>query len=67
MLLLIMNRAARLDELLAQVSEAAQRVAADNAGREIRAEYAVRVEREAQPELEAALQAESPDDPEMEL
>ena len=54
------GQAARLDEILAQVSEAAKRVAAENAGREARAEYAVRVEREAQAEPELALQAGKP-------
>jgi hypothetical protein len=53
--------------LLAQVSEAAQRVAAENAGRQARAEYAVRVEREAQAEPELTLQAESPDEAKIEL
>jgi hypothetical protein len=61
------GQAARLDELLAQVGEAAQRVAADNAGRQARAEYAVRVEREAQAEPEPSLQAEAPDEAEIEL
>jgi AAA domain/TrwC relaxase len=61
------GRAARLDELLARVSEAAQRVAAENAEGTARAEYAVRVEREAQAEPELALQAESPSEAEIEL
>jgi conjugative relaxase-like TrwC/TraI family protein len=59
--------AARLDKLLAQASQAAQRVAAENAGRQARAEYAVRVELELRPEPERALQAESPDEAEIEL
>lgn len=61
------GQAARLDELLAQVGEAAQRVAAENAGRQARAEYAVRVEREAQAEPELAWQAEAPGEAEIEL
>jgi len=61
------GRAARPDELLAQVSEAAQRVAAESAGRQARAEYAVRVEREVQAEPGLALQAEAPDEAEIEL
>ena len=59
--------AARLDKLLAQAGQAAQRVAAENAGRQARAEYAVRVELELRPEPELALQAESPDEAEIEL
>jgi TrwC relaxase/AAA domain len=59
--------AARLDKLLAQASQAGQRVAAENAGRQARAEYAVRVELELRPEPELALQAESRDEAEIEL
>jgi hypothetical protein len=47
-------------------ARAAQRVAAENAGRQARAEHTVRVEREAQ-EPELTLQAESPDEAEIEL
>ena len=61
------GHAARLDALLAQVSQAAQRVAAEDAGREARAEYAVRAGREAQAEPELTLQAESPGEAEIEL
>jgi hypothetical protein len=61
------GQAARLDKLLAEVGEAAHGFAAENAGREARAEYAFRVEREARAEPELVLQAESPDEPEVEL
>ena len=61
------GRSARLDELLARVSQAAQRVAAETAGRQARAEYAARIEREAQAGPELTLQAEAPDEAEVEL
>ena len=44
------GQAARLDKLLGQVADAAGRLAADRADREARAEYAARIEREAQAE-----------------
>lgn len=61
------NRAARLDQLLAQATEAAQRLAAENADREARAEYAARLEREASAEPEHAAQAEASYEAEIEL
>ena len=61
------GQAERLDDLLVEVSEAVQCAAAENVGRQARAEYAVRVEREAQAWPELALQAESPDEAEIEL
>jgi hypothetical protein len=57
--------AARLDELLARVDQAAQRVAAQEAGRQPSSDYAVRVEREAQAESEQ--QAETRSGAEIEL
>ena len=60
-------RPARLDVLQARADEAAERIAADNAERETRAEYTARLEREAQAEPEAERQAEAPDEAEIEL
>ena len=63
------NQAARLDRLLGEAREAAQRVVAERDAEEARAEYAVRVEREAQAQYEAqaVLQVEGPDEAEIEL
>ncbi len=61
------GQAARLDELLGYAVEAAERLTAENADREARAEYAARIEREAQAEPELALQAQPSDQAEIEL
>jgi hypothetical protein len=61
------DQAARLDNLLAQAADAAARITADNADRDARAKYTARVEREAQAEPEPALQADAPDEAEIEL
>ena len=61
------DQAARLDELLAQASQAAQRLATQRDERQARSEYAVRLEREAQAQPEAERQAEARDGAEMEL
>ena len=53
------GRAARLNELLGQVADATERLAARNAEQEAKAEYAARVEREAQVEPEPTLQAQA--------
>jgi hypothetical protein len=55
------DRAARLDELLVRVDQAAQRVAAQEAGRQASSGYVARIEREAQaePEQQAKTQAEA--------
>ena len=51
------GQAARLDKLLSRAGGAAERLAADNAEREARAQYAARTEREAQAEPEPTRQA----------
>ncbi len=61
------DRAARLDERLARADQAAQCIAAQEAERQASNEYAVRIEREAQAEPEAGLQAEALDEAEIEL
>ena len=61
------ERAARLDELQTRAAAAAARVAADNAERNARAEYAARIERQAHAEAEATPQAETLPDAELEL
>ena len=62
------GQAARLDDLQARAGQAAERLAAENAGREARAEYAVRIEQEAQlAGLSAGPQAEAEEDAEIEL
>jgi hypothetical protein len=61
------NRAARLDELLARADQAAQRIAAQQAGRHASSEYAARMELEAQTQAEAGQQAEARDEVELEL
>jgi hypothetical protein len=52
------KKAARLDELLARVDQAAQRVAAQESGRQAGNGYAARIEREAQAEPEHQAEAE---------
>ncbi len=61
------DQAARLDKLLAQTAEAAERFTAEKADREVRAQYAARLEREAHAEPERALQAEASCEAEIEL
>jgi len=60
------NRAARLDELQARVSGAAQRIAAGEAEQQARAEYVARIERQAQAEPQPDWSAER-DEAEIEL
>ena len=61
------DRGARLDELLARADQAAQRIAAQQAERHARSEYAARMEREAQTQAEAGQQPEARDEVELEL
>ena len=61
------DQTARLDRLLAQATEAAGRFTAEKAGREARAQYAARLEREAHAEPERTLQAEASYEAEIEL
>ena len=63
------DRAARLDELLARADQAAQRLAAQQAGRQASSEYAARLERQAQAQAqpEAAQQAEARKGAEIEM
>ena len=53
------DQTARLDELLAQAAEAAERFTKEKADRKARAEYAARLEREAYAEPERTLQTRS--------
>ena len=61
------NQEARLDELLAQADEAAQRVRAQQAERQASSGYAERMERDAQAGSEAGRQAEALDQAEIEM
>ncbi len=61
------NQAARLDKLLGHAAEAAERYTVGNAEWQTRAEYSARIEREAQAEPEPAMQAQAPDEAEIEL
>ena len=61
------DQPARLDRLLGQATEAAQRFTAENAAREARAEYAARLEREAHAEPEHTVQAQASYEAEIEL
>ena len=61
------DQTARLDRLRAQAAAAAGRFTAEKAGREARAHYAARLEREAHTEPERALQAEASYEAEIEL
>ena len=61
------NQAARLDQLLGQAADATKRLAAENAEQEASAQYAARIEREAQAEPEPALQARAQEQAEAEL
>ena len=60
-------RAAWLNELLARVAEAAQRMATQQAERQASSEYAARMEVEAQAQAEARQQAQARDEVELEL
>jgi conjugative relaxase-like TrwC/TraI family protein len=61
------DQEARLGKALAEVREAAQRFAAERQARQARADYALRLEREAQAAPEAGPQAETRGDAEIEL
>jgi conjugative relaxase-like TrwC/TraI family protein len=61
------NQAARLDQLLGQAADATKRLAAKNTEQEAGAQYAARMEREAQTEPEPALQARAQEQAEAEL
>jgi len=61
------TQAARLDRLLGQASEAAQRLTAEDTAREASAGYAARLEREAHAESEHIVQAQSSYEAEIEL
>ena len=61
------SQAARLDELLGQAADAAGRMTAYHADREARAEYAARIEREAQAEPEPTWQPQVADQAEIEM
>jgi hypothetical protein len=60
------NRVAWLDESLARADQAAQRIAADQAGQQASSDYAARIEREAQAGPEAVKHAQARDQAEME-
>jgi hypothetical protein len=53
------GQAARIEQLLGHSAQAAECLAADNAEREVRAEYAARIDREARAEPEPTLQAQA--------
>jgi hypothetical protein len=61
------DQAARLDRLLGQTTEAAQRLTAENAARQARAEYSARLEQEAHAESEHIVQAQASYEAEIEL
>jgi hypothetical protein len=61
------DRAGRLNLLLGQADEAAERFAVENADREAKAEYAARLEREAYEESERTLQVEASYEADIEL
>jgi hypothetical protein len=61
------SHAARFEEVLGQAVDVARRIAADYVDREARAEYAARIEREAQVEPEPTLQAQVQAEAEAEL
>ena len=61
------NQAARLDELLARVDQAAHRIAAQQTERQATSQYAARMELEAQAQAEAGHQARTWDEAELEL
>jgi hypothetical protein len=59
--------AARLDALRARADQAAQRIAAQQAGRQASSDYTTRIELEAQAQAAAGQQAQSRDELELEL
>ena len=61
------DQAARLDRLLGQTTEAAQRLTAENAARQARTEYSARLEREAHAESEHIVHAQASYEAEIEL
>jgi len=61
------DQTARLDKLLAPTVAAAERFTAEKAGRQARAQYAARLEREAHAGPERALQTEASYEAEIEL
>jgi AAA domain-containing protein/TrwC relaxase len=61
------DQAARLDRLLGQTTEAAQRLTAENAACQARAEYSARLEREAHAESEHIVHAQASYEAEIEL
>jgi hypothetical protein len=61
------HQVSRLDELLAQAADVAERIAADHAEREARVEFDARLEREAQAQPEPTLETQAQYDVEMEL
>jgi len=61
------DQTAKLDKLLTQATEEAERFTADKADREARAQYAARLEREAHAEPERTLQTEASYEAEIEL
>jgi TrwC relaxase/AAA domain len=61
------DQAARLDRLLGQATEAAERFTAEEAARKARAEYAARLEREADAESEHIVRAQASYEAEIEL
>jgi hypothetical protein len=61
------DRPARLDALQARADQAAHRIAAGNAAREARAQYAARIEREAHAQAEPAAERQAEASDEMEI
>jgi hypothetical protein len=61
------DRAALLDELVARIGQAAQRVTAQQAERQASSDHAARIERQAQAHPEAGWQAKARDQAEMEM
>jgi hypothetical protein len=61
------DQTARLDRLLTQATEAAERFTAEKADREARAQYAARLERQAHAEPERTLRTEASYEAEIEL
>ena len=61
------SHAARLDELLVQAADAARRMAVDYVDREARAEYAARIERQAQAESDSTRQSQVSEQAEIEI
>ena len=61
------DQAARLDRLLAQTTEAAQRLTAEHAARQARAGYAARLKRQAHAKSEHIVHAQASYEAEIEL